>query len=74
MLDRIFAAPISDFLYWLFSIFCVLAGVGELNWRVKSGGLGQKVSACSDKYYLSEGESSNQYFYSKDFCDSKNFC
>ena len=51
----------------------MLAGVGELNWRVKAGGLGQKVSAYSDKYCLSEGEISNQDFYSKDFCDNKNF-
>ena len=52
----------------------MLAGVGELNWRVKAGGLGQKVSAYSDKYCLSEGEIYKQDFYSKDFCDSKNFC
>ena len=29
--NRIFAAPISNFLYSLFSIFCLLAGVDELN-------------------------------------------
>ena len=52
----------------------MLAEVGELNWRVKAGGLGQKISAYSDKYCLSEGEISNQDFYSKDFCDNKNFC
>ena len=40
----------------------MLAEVGELNWRVKAGGLGQKVAACSDKYCLSEGEISNQDF------------
>ena len=31
MLSRIFAAPISYFRYSIFYIFCVLAGVDELN-------------------------------------------
>ena len=30
--------------------------IRDRNWRVKAGGLGQKVSAYSDKYCLSEGE------------------
>ena len=57
--------------YYIFYIGFFLFSVC---WRVKAGGLGQKISAYSDKYCLSEGEIYKQDFYSKDFCDSKNFC
>ena len=56
MLGRIFAAPISDFLSLDFSIFCVLAGVDELNLYSRSRGIGTEdfcllVRVCEQRFF-----------------------